>query len=96
TEVWGLRHGQRYSSAKPAIAGNDYSRNLKTLDLINNLRLVRKVAWNKNYNKMLRDYLREASKVLGRNAASKEGRFRVAPRFYFWPSNVGPSIAIEQ
>ncbi|ORZ14944.1 hypothetical protein BCR41DRAFT_386782 [Lobosporangium transversale] len=31
---------------------------------------------------MLRDYLREASKVLGRNAASEEGRFRVALRVF--------------
>ncbi|ORZ05748.1 hypothetical protein BCR41DRAFT_177250 [Lobosporangium transversale] len=65
-----------------AIAGNDYSRNLETLGPVNNLRLIRKVAWNENYNKMLRGYLREASKVLGRNAASEEGRFRVALRIF--------------
>ncbi|ORZ27893.1 hypothetical protein BCR41DRAFT_392351 [Lobosporangium transversale] len=65
-----------------AIAGNDYSRNPETLGSINNLRLVRKVAWNKSYNKMLQDYLREASKMLGRNAASEEGHFRVALRVF--------------
>ncbi|ORZ07517.1 hypothetical protein BCR41DRAFT_399663 [Lobosporangium transversale] len=56
--------------------------NLETLGPANNLRLIRKVAWDENYNKMLRDYLREASKVLGRNAASEEGRFRVALRIF--------------
>ncbi|ORZ04289.1 hypothetical protein BCR41DRAFT_425963, partial [Lobosporangium transversale] len=65
-----------------AIAGNDYSRNLETLGPITNLRLIRKVEWNENYNKMLQAYLREASKVLGRNVASEEGRFSVALRIF--------------